>query len=64
MGATNAAGHALVRRDQVLMDEDATLRRFPTDAEHLQKWLRTIGRNLAKVAVPADDVVDAEIVEA
>ncbi|MEV5779085.1 transposase [Streptomyces antimycoticus] len=63
LGAADAAERALERLNQALMDEGATLRRAAVDAEHLQKRLRKAGRILAKVTVPADDVVDAEIVE-
>ncbi|MFJ4585555.1 hypothetical protein, partial [Streptomyces echinatus] len=42
------------------MDGGATLRRSAVDAEHLQKRLRKVGRILAKVTLPADDVIDAE----
>ncbi|MFI1291623.1 hypothetical protein ACH4VM_24690 [Streptomyces sp. NPDC020792] len=63
LGAADAAERALERLNQALMDEDATLRRAAVDAEHLQKRLRKVGRILAKVVVPADDVIDAEIVE-
>ncbi|MFF0794161.1 hypothetical protein [Streptomyces spiralis] len=61
--AADAAERALERLDQALMDEAATLRRSAVDADHLQKRLRKVGRILAKVTVPADDVIDAEIVE-
>ncbi|MGW4623468.1 hypothetical protein [Streptomyces sp. NPDC004592] len=61
--AVTAAERALERLDKALMDEAATLRRSAIDAEHLQKRLRKIGRILTKVTVPADDVIDVEIVE-
>jgi hypothetical protein len=61
-GATFAVEEALERLDKALMDEGAALRRAAVDAEHLQKRLRKVGRILAKVTVPADDVVEAEIV--
>ncbi|MER6138328.1 hypothetical protein [Streptomyces sp. NPDC001815] len=61
--AVDAAERALERLDSALMDEGAALRRSAVDAEHLQKRLRKVGRILAKVTVPADDVIDAEIVE-
>ncbi|MFE4678182.1 hypothetical protein [Streptomyces sp. NPDC056723] len=54
---------ALERLDKALMDEGATLRRAAVDGEHLQKRLRKVGRILSKVTVPADDVIDAEVVE-
>ncbi|MFJ2722950.1 hypothetical protein [Streptomyces sp. NPDC087437] len=63
LGAADAAERALERLNRALMDEDATLRRAAVDAEHLQKRLRKVGRVVAKVVVPADDVIDAEIVE-
>jgi hypothetical protein len=63
LGAVDAAERALERLNQGLMDEAATLRRPAVDAEHLQKRLRKVGRILAKVVVPADDVIDAEVVE-
>ncbi|MFC7844423.1 hypothetical protein [Streptomyces sp. NPDC057382] len=63
LGAAEAAERALERLNRGLVDEAATLRRAAVDAEHLQKRLRKVGRILAKVVVPADDVIDAEIVE-
>lgn len=63
LGAADAAERALERLNQALVDEGATLRRSAIDAEHMQKRLRKVGRILAKVTVPADDVIDAEIVE-
>jgi hypothetical protein len=63
VAAADAAEEALDRLNQALLDEDATVRRTAVDAEHLQKRLRKVGRILAKVTVPADDVMDAEIVE-
>lgn len=63
VGAVKAAEQALKRLDDVLLDEGAALRRSAVDAEHLQKRLRKVGRILTKVTVPADDVIDAEIVE-
>lgn len=61
--AVSAAARALRRVDNALMDEGATLRRSAVDADHLQKQLRKIGRILAKVTVPADDVIDVEVVD-
>lgn len=61
--AVNAAERALERLDNALLDEGAASRRSAIDAEHMQKRLRKVGRILAKVTVPADDVIDAEIVE-
>ncbi|WP_030348924.1 hypothetical protein [Streptomyces sp. NRRL S-1022] len=61
--AVTAVERALERVDNALMDESATLRRSAVDAEHLQKRLRKVGRILAKATVPADDVIDAEVVE-
>lgn len=63
LGAADAAERALERLNQGLLDDAATLRRAAVDAEHLQKRLRKVGRILAKVVVPADDVIDAEIVD-
>ncbi|MFF1400217.1 hypothetical protein ACFVZD_41410 [Streptomyces sp. NPDC058287] len=45
------------------MDDDAALRRAAVDTEHLQKRLRKVGRILSTVTVPADHVIDAEVVE-
>ncbi|MGW2426061.1 hypothetical protein ACWC0C_43795 [Streptomyces sp. NPDC001709] len=61
--AVNAVERALERVDNALMDEGAALRRSAVDAEHLQKRLRKVGRILTKATVPADDVIDAEVVE-
>lgn len=61
--AVKAAERALERVDDALMDGSATLQRSAVDAEHLQKQLRRVGRILAKVTVPADDVIEAEVVE-
>ncbi|MFI9824606.1 hypothetical protein ACIHFC_29755 [Streptomyces sp. NPDC052013] len=63
VAATAAAEAALDRLNQALLDEDATARRAAVDAEHLQKRLRKVGRILAKVVVPADDIIDAEIID-
>ncbi|MFE4777813.1 hypothetical protein [Streptomyces sp. NPDC056713] len=62
-GAVAFVEQALERLDKALMDEGATLRRAAVDGEHLQKRLRKVGRILSKVTVPADDVIDAEVVE-
>ncbi|MET9607083.1 hypothetical protein ABZZ17_18695 [Streptomyces sp. NPDC006512] len=48
--------------DEVLMDRSATEHRLTVDAEHMQNRLRRIGRILAKVTVPAGDVIEAEVV--
>lgn len=61
--AVSAAERALRRVDDALMDEGATLRRSGVDAEHLQQRLRKVGRILAKITVPADDVIDAEVLD-
>ncbi|MFF4647478.1 hypothetical protein [Streptomyces sp. NPDC001389] len=61
--AVKAAEQALQRVDDALMDDKATLLRSAVDAEHLEKRIRRVGRILAKVSVPADDVVEAEVVE-
>ncbi|MGW5043048.1 hypothetical protein ACWEQK_33395 [Streptomyces parvulus] len=63
VAATTSAEDVLERLNRVLLDENATVRRTAVDAEHLQKRLRRVGRVLAKINVPADDVVDAEVVE-
>ncbi|MEJ8662300.1 hypothetical protein [Streptomyces sp. MS1.AVA.4] len=63
VGAVAAAESALERLNQALMDEGATLRRSAVDAEHLQSRLRKVGRIFAKVTIPADDIIDAEVVE-
>lgn len=63
VAAARTAETALEQVNRALMDEDATVRRQAVDAEHLQKRLRKVGRILTKVTIPADDVVDAEIVE-
>ncbi|WP_427164277.1 hypothetical protein ACQF4J_01580 [Streptomyces sp. C1-1] len=64
MEAVSGVERALERLDKALMDEGAALRRTTVDAEHLQSRVRKVGRILAKVTVPADDVVDAEIIDA
>ncbi|GAA1377163.1 hypothetical protein ACFPK5_00430 [Streptomyces beijiangensis] len=51
------------RLDDALLREKDDTTRSPIDAEHLQRRLRRIGRILAKVSIPGDDVVDAEVVE-
>lgn len=61
--AVAAAERALERVNDALMDSSATERRSAAEAEHLQSRLRKVGRILAKVSVPADDVIDAEVVE-
>ncbi|MCP8709480.1 hypothetical protein [Streptomyces sp. AC04842] len=63
VATVDAAEKALEQLNRALLDEGATMRRQAVDAEHLQKRLRKVGRILAKVTVPADDIVDAEIVE-
>ncbi|MFF5808292.1 hypothetical protein [Streptomyces sp. NPDC012746] len=63
VGAVEAAERALERVDIALMDEGATLQRSAVDAEHLEKRLRRVGRILRRVKVPADDVIDAEVVD-
>ncbi|MER5511523.1 hypothetical protein ABT052_40360 [Streptomyces sp. NPDC002766] len=62
--AVSDVERALERLDKALMDEAAALRRTSVEAEHLQSRVRKAGRILAKVTVPADDVVEAEIIEA
>lgn len=61
--AVVAAERALERVNSALMDASATERRSAVEAEHLQGRLRKVGRILAKVSVPADDIIDAEVVE-
>ncbi|WP_331729758.1 hypothetical protein [Streptomyces chartreusis] len=61
--SADAAEKALERLNRALMDEGATSRRAAVDAEHLQSRIRKVGRILAKVTVPADDVIDAEVIE-
>ncbi|MEY9998192.1 hypothetical protein ABIE67_010313 [Streptomyces sp. V4I8] len=61
--AAGAAEQALERLNKALMADGATLRRTAVDAEHLQGRIRKVGRILAKVTVPADDVIDAEVIE-
>ena len=61
--AVNAAERALERVDNALMDGSAAERRSAVEAEHLQGRLRKVGRVLAKVTVPADNVIDVEVVE-
>jgi len=61
--AVNAVERVLERVDDALMDGSAAERRSAAEAEHLQKRLRKVGRILAKATVPADDVIDAEVVE-
>lgn len=63
IAAADAAEGALEQLNRALLDEGAAMRRQAVDAEYLQKRLRRVGRILAKVTVPADEVVDAEIVE-
>lgn len=63
VGAVIAAEHALERLNRALLDEGATLCRAAVDAEHLQNRVRKVGRIFAKATVPADDVVEGEIVE-
>ncbi|NED07122.1 hypothetical protein G3I55_36410, partial [Streptomyces sp. SID6648] len=61
--AVVAAERALERVNGALMDASATERRSAAEAEHLQGRLRKVGRILAKASVPADEVIDAEVVE-
>lgn len=61
--AVAAAEQALGRVNGALMDRSATERRSAAEAEHLQSRLRKVGRILAKVNIPADDVIDAEVIE-
>jgi hypothetical protein len=63
VGAAESAEQALERLNQALMDEAATARRTAIDAEHLQSRIRKVGRILAKATIPADDVIDAEVIE-
>ncbi len=61
--AANGVERALERLDVALMDKGATARRTAVDAEHLQSRIRKVGRVLAKATIPADDVIDAEVIE-
>ncbi|MEU3356098.1 hypothetical protein [Streptomyces sp. NPDC037389] len=61
--AVAAAERALERVNDALLDGSATERRSTAEAEYLQQRLRKVGRILAKVTVPADDIIDADVVE-
>lgn len=63
VGAAEAVEGALERLNKALLDEGAAHRRALVEAEDLQKRLRKVGRVLTKVTVPADDIVDVEVVE-